>query len=283
YASTIDEAIAIAKNRKVFVSESIMVGSAKDKKAVLIEVSPEKFGVYDVPNSNQLVCSNHFQSEVYQFDKRNITQIEESHSKYRFDRMQELLLEKDKMNPQKMAEILRNKEGLNDLKIGYGNEKALNQLLAHHSVIFKPEQRIVWVSSNPYQLGEYVAYDLNKVFSKNPTDFVALGSNELNIPKDDFQYTQAYKDYEKYKVSDRIIDKALAEKTTLDADFIKEYAALNPNLWIVYYKIGEYYYQKRLYKEAQTEFQTAQTKEITTVPDKHHIDDYLEKLKHKMN
>ncbi|HEX7870483.1 MAG TPA: C45 family peptidase, partial [Chryseobacterium sp.] len=83
YAKNIDEAIAIAKKRKVFVSESIMVGSAKDNKAILIEISPEKMGVYDVPNSNQLICSNHFQSEAYKNDKRNESQIINSHSKYR--------------------------------------------------------------------------------------------------------------------------------------------------------------------------------------------------------
>lgn len=283
YASTIDEAISIAKKSKVFVSEAIMVGSAKDKKAVLIEVSPEKFGVYNVQNSNQLVCSNHFQSEVYQSDKRNLEQIKESHSKYRFDRMQELLSEKEKMTPLKMAEILRNKEGLKDLKIGYGNEKSLNQLLAHHAVIFKPEQRMVWVSSNPYQLGEFVGYDLNKIFSKNPTDFVVLGTNEMNIPKDDFLDTEKYKEYEKYRVSDRIVDKALISKGNLESAFINEYKSLNPDYWIVYYKIGKYYYQKKMYKEAQTEFQKATTKEITTLPDKYQIDDYLKKIKRKIN
>ena len=63
YAKNIDEAIAIAKKREVFVSESIMVGSALDKKAVLIEVSPHHLDVYQVSNSNQLVCTNHFQSK----------------------------------------------------------------------------------------------------------------------------------------------------------------------------------------------------------------------------
>ncbi|HLF51067.1 C45 family peptidase [Flavobacterium sp.] len=282
YATTINEAIAIAKKRQVFVSESIMVGSATDKKAVLIEVSPDNFGVYEVQNNNQLVCSNHFQSEAYQSDRRNTKQIKESHSKYRFDRMQELLAENEKMTPGKMAQILRDKEGLQDLKMGYGNEKALNQLLAHHSIIFKPEQRMVWVSSNPYQLGEFVAYDLNKIFSRNAANFVVLESEELNIPKDDFLKTEAYKNYEKYRVLDKIIDKTLDEEGKLDVDFIKEYQSLNPNHWIVYYKIGKYYYEKGWYKAAELEFKKAATKEITTLPDKHRIDDYLKKIKRKI-
>jgi predicted choloylglycine hydrolase len=278
YAANIDEAIAIARKREVFVSESIMVGSAKDKKAILIEMSPEKFGVYDVQNSNQLVCSNHFQSETYQKDERNQEHILESHSKYRFDRMQQLLAEKEKMNPKKMAEILRNKEGLKNQKIGFGNEKALNQLLAHHSVIFKPETLMVWVSSNPYQLGEFVAYDLNAIFSKKENDFVVLGTNSLNIPKDAFLDTEAYTNYEKYRIQDRIMDKAISDKVILNSDFIKEYQSLNADHWIVYYKTGKYYYNKGWYKAAETEFHKALAKEITTVPDSIRIEDYLKKI-----
>ena len=164
YAKNIDEAIAIAKKRKVFVSESIMVGSAADKRAILIEVSPDNFGVYEVPNSNQLICSNHFQSDNLKNGERNQEQILNSHSKYRFDKMVELFEENPKINPQIAAKILRDREGLQHLPLGYGNEKALNQLLAHHGIIFKPEQRLVWVSANPYQMGEFVCYDLKAIF-----------------------------------------------------------------------------------------------------------------------
>ena len=192
YASTIEEAVAIAKKREVFVSESIFVGSAKDKKAALIEVSPDNFGVYEVPNSsNQLICSNHFQSEAYAHDKKNQKHILESHSQYRYERIGELLEETEKITPEKAVTILRNKEGLDEEDIGYGNEKALNQLLAHHSIVFQPEDLLVWVSSNPYQLGEYVAYDLKEVFSDGTKGASSFAKKELNIAKDPFLQTES--------------------------------------------------------------------------------------------
>ena len=125
----------------MFVSEAIFIGSSKDGKAALIEVSPSNFGVYEVPNSaQQLICSNHFQSEAYQQDQRNLDWIINSHSQYRYDRMQELLSQEHKLSVTEAVSILRNKNGLNNQPLGYGNEKALNQLLAHHGIVFQPEQ-----------------------------------------------------------------------------------------------------------------------------------------------
>lgn len=285
YATTIEEAIAIAKSKKVFVSESIMVASAKDKKVVLIEVSPNNFGVYAVDNSNnQLICSNHFQSDALKNDERNLNQIANSHSKYRFDRMLELFDENPKINPQIAASILRNREGLKDLPIGYGNEKALNQLLAHHGIIFKPEQRLVWVSSNPYQLGEMVCYDLNEVFKKSESisKVSSLQVENLNIPKDDFQATPTYKNYELFRIEDRKIDAFLENKTELPSNFAENYQSLNPNYWLVYYKVGLSYYQNKQYQLAKEQFEKALTKEITTVPAKLEIDKYLRKIKRKL-
>jgi len=124
YARTINEAIAIAKAKKVFVSESIMVGSANDNKAVLIEIAPDNLGVFEVSNDNQLVCSNHFQSDVLKENDRNKDQIKNSHSQYRFDRMTQLLDESPKITPQIAVDILRNKEGMNNLPLVHGNDKA---------------------------------------------------------------------------------------------------------------------------------------------------------------
>ncbi|SHG81545.1 Acyl-coenzyme A:6-aminopenicillanic acid acyl-transferase [Flavobacterium fluvii] len=285
YAATLDEAIAIAKKRKVFVSESIMVGSANDGKAIIIEVTPHNFGVYEVPNSNQLICSNHFQSTELKNEKNNQLQIENSHSKYRFDRMEQLFDANPKINPQIAADILRNKEGLSNLALGYGNEKALNQLMAHHAIIFKPKERLVWISSNPYQLGEFVCYDLNKVFEKRSAkdSIVSLQVEKSNIPKDAFLETTEYANYEKFRIEDRKMDAFRENKKDLPIDFVEKYQSLNPDYWVVHYKIGLYYYQKKSYQLAQKHFEKALSKEITTLPKKEEIQKYLKKIKRKLS
>ncbi|WP_426483397.1 C45 family autoproteolytic acyltransferase/hydolase [Flavobacterium sp. 2] len=283
HAQNIDEAIAIAKKRSVFVSESIMVGSAQDNKAVLIEVSPKKMDVYEVPNSNQLICSNHFQSDAFKNEKRNLGQIADSHSEYRFERMQELLSENKKINPEIASEILRNKNGLNDIPLGFGNEKALNQLLAHHGIIFKPKEKLVWISANPFQLGEFVCYNLDSIFNGKKTNTtISFEQENLNIAKDPFIKTEAFQNFKKFKSENHQMDLYLKNKETISPEFIQQYQSLNPDYWVVYYKAGLYFYQKKQFRAAQINFEKALTKEITTAPEKAKIEKYLKKLKRKL-
>jgi hypothetical protein len=281
YASTIEEAITIAKKREVFVSEAIFIGSAKDKKAAIIEVAPDNFGVYEVENTDKLICSNHFQSEAYKNDEHNLNWIEESHSMYRFERMEELILEEEKLNVEDVVAILRNKKGLNEKEIGYGNEKALNQLLAHHGIVFKPESRKVWVSSNPYQLGEFVEYDLNEIFKNrtgNPAT-TSVSNSKGNIVEDSFIHSKEYKDYEEYRILEREVEAAIENKETISEEKLNQLQQKNPEYWKAYYLIGKYYFEKNYNAAAKKAFEIALTKEITTVPDKEKIEKYLKKLK----
>jgi len=286
YASTIEEAIAIAKKREVFVSESIFVGSAKDKRAALIEVSPNNFGVYEVPNSaSQLICSNHFQSAAYANDKKNQKHILESHSQYRFERMEELLKVNPKVNPEIAVEILRDKKGLDEREIGYGNEKALNQLLAHHGIVFKPEDLMVWVSSNPYQLGKFIAYDLKEIFSMENQigTKTSLSKSNLNIDEDSFLHSEAYRNYEKYRELHSIVNKAISQETHLEHEVLEAFEDSNPKFWEVHYLIGLYNYYKGYETVALKAFEKAASKEITTVPDKDEVERYIRKLKRRLN
>lgn len=283
YAKNIDEAIAIAKKRKVFVSESILVGSAHDKNAVIIEVSPKNFGVYRVENTGRMFCTNHFQSEAYKDDKRNQKQILESHSEYRYEKLQELLEKKKKLNPEKMAAVLRDRSGLKDRKIGYGNEKAINQLLAHHAVIFSPEKRLVWVSSNPYQLGEFVCYDLNEIFSGKKAVESFQAKTALNIPRDPFADSEEFENYQISKLMDEDLSMALKDKDiAMTNDLIPNYQSMNPDYWLVYYQVGKYYFSRNEFSKAKNEFEKALTKEITTVPDRQNVEKYLKKTLKKL-
>ncbi len=284
YASTLEEAIAIAKKREVFVSESIMVGSAIDNKAILIEVSPKKIGVFDVGNKNKLISSNHFQSETYRDDKNNSKHIIESHSKYRFDKMDKLIDSNNIITPKLAVEILRNKKGLHNENIGYGNEKALNQLIAHHGVVFQPSQRKVWVSSNPYQVGAFIAYDLDIIFSEYFSYKTSFQVDSLMIPSSPFLHNNDFKNYKTYKVFDKNIDALLQNKNmNLSEVELSQYINLNPDFWVPYFKVGKYYYQKKFYRKAMSYFKFALEKEVTTLPDKERIQKYLKKCKNKID
>lgn len=281
YASTIEEAIAVAKKREVFVSESILVASAQDKRVVVIEVSPHNFGVYEAENSNQLICSNHFQSAAYANDKKNQKHILESHSQYRYERMEELLDEKPKITPEIAVDILRDKKGLHEKHIGYGNEKALNQLLAHHGIVFQPEDLKVWVSSNPYQLGEFVAYDLNEIFNETDGDIRvnSMSETKLNIAEDPFLHTLAYKHYMHYRKLRNQIVPEISSNGHVGQKLLQEFILLNPDFWEAYYLVGKYNYEKGYDRLALNAFLEAETKEITTVPDRKEVERYIRKLK----
>lgn len=194
YASTIDEAYAIAQKRNTFVSESLLIGSAKDGIAAIIEKSPEKTALF-TEKGDQIICTNHYQSNTFKDDERNQENIAASDSPYRFARLQELLSENKPIDTQKAASILRNQKGLNDIDLGMGNEMAINQLIAHHSVIFQPEKRIMYVSTAPWQCGKYKAYDLNKIFSDSIDFRHEIATEALTIPEDSVIYQKEFKQF----------------------------------------------------------------------------------------
>lgn len=278
YASTLEEAVEIAKKRSVFVSENILVASAKDKKAIIIEISPRKIDVFESPNYDNLICTNHFQSDGYLSDKKNIKQIKETHSFYRYQKIQELLQKSNKISPEYMAEILRNTEGLNKKSLGYGNEKAINQLLAHHGIIFKPEEKLVWVSSSPYQLGEFVCYDLEKIFNSDFQGVISAQTQERNIPKSKFLSTKEYENYEKYRILEHKIETDLKTNKFIDNQSIMQLENLNPDYWKAYFIIGKVLLKNKD-KRARIYFEKSLSLEIPYSDECQEVEKYLKKSK----
>lgn len=275
YAATIDEAVAIAHKRTMFVSESFLVGSAADNKAVIIEKTPDTLDVYD-PGSDHILCANHFQSKALAGSEPNIRQISESASDYRYKRLQELLGEKEKNTVLNTARILRDRKGLHDTDIGMGNEKALNQLIAHHSVIFEPRKLLVWVSTSPWQLGEYVAYDLHKVFASGRLqENREIQEPALAIPADTFLLSRQYNEFEKFSEYKRRI----SEGKEISTDSL---VSSNPQFYHSYVLAGDYCFKRKDFSRAITYYEQALTKEIATSQEEAYIRQQIARIQKQL-
>ncbi len=281
YASTIDEAFVIAKKRETFVSESILIGSAKDNRAALIEKSPAKTILFK-PEGNRLISTNHFQSPEFASDELNQKQIKESASAYRYKRMEELLNESPEMDIQEAADILRDRFGLGDSDIGMGNEKAVNQLLAHHSVIFQPSKKLAWVSTSPFQLGDYVCYNLDSVFSVFPklNQIEELTVDSLLIWEDDFVDSKSFEDFLFFKdIKNQMQEGLRMDEFTMNYDATYAFEKANPEYYLTYWLLGDYYAKNNQPHEAEICYEIALTKEIATEPEKVKIENSLKKIR----
>jgi hypothetical protein len=275
YAENIPEALAIAKKRKMFVSESFLIGSAEEGKAVIIEKTPDSIGLYD-PGNNQILCANHFQSPELAGLQSNKIQIRQSASEYRYQRLQEMLSSVKKNNVRETVQILRDRRGLDNADIGMGNEKSVNQMIAHHSIIFEPQKKRVWVSTGPWQLGEFVCYDLEKVFSmigmKTNLD---VSDSTFNLPADSFLLSRQYEQFLKY----RGFKKELADGREVNPDSL---IASNPNYYQAYQLAGNEMFRNKNFTQAIVYYRLALSKEIATKTEENEIRNQISKAEEKL-
>ncbi len=278
YASNIDEAYNIAAKRQTFVSESILIGSKRDHKAAILEKSPFKLSLV-LPSNNYITCVNHFQSTEFSTDKLNIVNKNENASNYRNKRLIQNIANHSPLDYQGIAAILRDRQGLNNANIGMGNEKALNQLIAHHSIIFMPEKSLVWVSTSPWQLGSYVCYDLYKIFHNfaGLKQKVEITEQDKTIPPDSFLTSLDYKQFMRFREMRKELKKLLQNKKTnlLPGSFLDEFRASNPMYYEVFDLIGDYYAQRGQWKLAQAEYRHALT---LIVPRWNEKENFIKKL-----
>jgi isopenicillin-N N-acyltransferase-like protein len=265
YAGNIKEAVAIAHKRKMFVSESFLIGSAADHKSVIIEKTPDTLAVYD-PQSDNIECANHYQSDLFKTQKLNMEQMAGSASVYRYKRTQELLQQNYPLTPQKVANILRDYKGLGGADIGVGNEKAVNQFVAHHSVIFMPDSLRMWVSTSPWQMGEYVCYDLRKIFAMDGLKADAeIADVNLNIAADSFLNTAVYTKFMLFRQAKmNWMDKLGVQ--------VNQFIPNNPQYYDAYRLTGDYYLQHKNFEKAINAYQTALGKEIATQAERKSIE-----------
>lgn len=271
YASNIREAIAVARRRKMFVSESFLVGSAADNKAVVIEKTPDSLDIYD-PHRNYIVCANHFQSNGLVNSAPNREQMQSSASVYRYHRVEELLRPDTQNTVAKTVAILRDTRGLAGADIGLGNEKAINQLIAHHAIVFEPKQGRVWVSTAPWQLGQFVCYDLHAVLglSGMRSNREIIDSN-LTVPADTLLQTTAFRHFLQFRqYKQRILDGGRVAPDSI--------VTSNPGFYLAYELAGDQSVKQGNPTAAIRYYQQALSKVIATAQERASIEARLKKL-----
>lgn len=254
YASNISEAVAVASKFDVFVSELFLIGSAADNKAVIIEKRPGSQVVYETKN-NYIISANHFQSAQNGFSDEARKQKLKTASGYRYTRVLECLNQQKQFNVQDVVKILRDTLGNQGKSIGLGNEKAINQLIGHHSIIFYPEKKMFWVSTSPFQLGGFVCYDLNKMAEKK-----ALAPGKRSVidsayiqPANGF-IANAFPRYQQYLN----LRKKLSAHT-IDEKGVELFIRLNPDYFDAYEQAGDYYMFKNRFDKAVSSYEKSLT------------------------
>lgn len=284
HAGNIKEALAIAKKRQTFVAESLLIGSAEDNKAVIIEKSPKKLGVYEV-SGDQLVCANHFQSETFAQDKNNELYKKESATVYRQQRCEQLMEQADFIDAPVAASLLRDHLGMDGKNIGIGNEKTMAQMISHHSVIFEPKKQEGWVSTQPYQLGEYLGYHLDQVLAKgkNYSGNDPLYDSTLTIAADPFIQSPEFVDFLKFRNEREEVKQWIKNKTPQPEQKLRDFVSLNPEYYQGYVLTANYYYVMGDTTRAKQNYQLALTKEMANTGTVEMVKARLEELTAKKN
>jgi isopenicillin-N N-acyltransferase like protein len=279
YASNIEEAYEIIRNRKTFVSQTFLIASAADKKAVVIDKAISSTGKFET-DTNYILSTNHFQSRELRKDKYNEEHISETSTMQRYGKLKQLVEASDKLDYKSVASILRNTKGLTEKNIGFGNERAINQMQGHHSVIFKPEDLIVWVSTSPWNVGEYKAYDLKKIFQTGFSlkENVEITADSLTIPVDSVIYTKEFKDYLVYRKLKPGIDDLLRDSKKTDDGAIETFVAANPDFYDVHKIAGDYYKSHKNYPKAKVCYKIALYKSIPWKADSLNICENLSEI-----
>ena len=274
YASTIDEALAIARRRKTFVSESILIGSAADNCAAVIEKSPDRTALFTT-DTTFIISTNHYQSDVFANDSRNVENIATSDSPYRYERISQLLSQKMPLDVDGAVSILRDYKGLNGSIIGWSNEAALNQFIGHHSVVFDASKLIMWVSTSPWQAGQYVAYDLAKIFAGTTNFGSEVANPKQAIPAD---ATVPVDSIFRIKRLTHEFKAAIAQAQTIDSTTLAEFERLNPELYATHEILGDYHYSQSDTAAARREWNTALLKFVPKTSERERIEKKLKKL-----
>ena len=167
HASTLEEAVDMVRTSQVFVADAYLVADGTSGRAVVVEKSPHTCVVRQ-PDGSSIACTNHFLRPPLRDDPANQAYSQEATSVTRYQRLTDLVAQAHgTLDVPAAARILRDAHLRALGKPVLGHPATLANLETTHSVIMDVTDGIVWVSTYPHQLGQYVPFQIDS-FAKRP-------------------------------------------------------------------------------------------------------------------
>ncbi|HLS71726.1 MAG TPA: C45 family peptidase [Chitinophagaceae bacterium] len=273
FATNIEEAYAIIEKRKMFVSESFLIASAEDGFAVTIEKTPTETKLYRSNNSDYITCTNHYQTE--ELSIKNPATVLEDASFYRSKKTNYLIQENAKISIYDIAEILRDFSGLNSEKLGLGNEKAINQFIAHHSIIFDNKETSFWLSTYPWQMGKFMHYNLIELLSKSWMDFSDISFNKSIAASDKIEW-ESFKNFILFKEKQNLWQHKKWPIKNIEE--VVAFIKLNPDYFYTWELAGDMALSINDLKSATNYYTIALEKNIANNSEKERIEKKIKKI-----
>jgi tetratricopeptide (TPR) repeat protein len=229
-AQTLDQAIAVIRSAKVFVSESLLVGSAAENAFVVVEKTPTRCGVRGRAE-DVVLATNHFLTPELKDDPNNQAYRQAGTSDARWRRLSELVrVGTGPLDVPRCVAILRDCRAPGGGSQGLGNRQAINALIASHSVVMDLKNKIIWVSAGPHQLGEFVPFALDTL-DQAPVQPV--------IPADDCLVSGGYEKFQQYMAGLEQGERLLQKHQYQEAlSYFMEVRSLNPEHYRSFFLAG---------------------------------------------
>lgn len=257
-ARSIEDAHKIIREATVFVSDSFLVGSRSENRAVVIEKSPERCELREAYREGLILQTNHFLTATFKDDAANQEQIERATTLYRYERLKELTeREQGKLTPERVQAILRDRKGRGDKDIGIGNRNAIDAGICSHSVIMNLTRGELWVSASPHTYGHYVYINVARAIEAKAAGALRMSLQEgNNLPADaaiseGMNLAEFRKQVRQARAGIDAEDMKAAETT------VRNLRHLNANAWETAYFEGRLAFLQKKYPDAVRHFERA--------------------------
>ncbi len=169
FANDIESAIQIIRSHQSFITDIFTLADSKTGRVFRLEKSPKKFA--EIELTGDAAIANQLEHPIWKDDKYNQMRIRMFTTSFREQRGRELLsklprieVRKSKPLTESLLHGLRDKALPGGQVLELGDRRAIDALIATHSVIFDANENSLFVSEGPSLVGKFWGYDLKQSF-----------------------------------------------------------------------------------------------------------------------